>query len=117
MAHPVGPCGMPLKPPDERRLSNLRWSVAGTLLVTYTLILFCGGLSTLGGSDGPEHRGLREANRIVPSLFLGFALAWFVSLFPVLSTETRHEGMRRCRVAICITTVAWFGWVLVRPHL
>src|SRR5262245_40922452 len=74
-AHPVGPCHMPLKAPDERRLSNLRWSVAGTWIVTYTLIVFYGGLSTIGGTSGPEHRGLREANRIVPSIFLGFAVS------------------------------------------
>jgi hypothetical protein len=108
----VGPWRIALKSPDERRLSNLRWSVAGTWLVAYTAIIFFGGFSTVGGTDGPEHRGLREADLIVPSMFLGFAVAWLLTFVPLLSIETRLRGMRRCRVAIRLTAVAWFAWVI-----
>jgi hypothetical protein len=74
--------------------------------------VFLENFMTLGGSDGPEYRGLREANRVVPSVFLGFVVAWCLTLLPVLPIETKIRGLRRCRVAIWITAAAWLTWTM-----
>ena len=112
----MGPCGVTVKTPEARRLSNLQWSVLGTWLAVGFAVLLLTSLWTLG-ETGRGYRGQDTANRIVVSSFFGVAIAWFATLFPVLPNETRIRGLWWCRVVIHVTAVGWIVWLCVRPHL
>ena len=106
---------MAIKSPEARRLSKLQWSVAGTWLATgFGLLLATAGMIADSDGKGPEHRGLREANHIVPWVFVAVAVVWFVTLLPVLPSPLRITTLRRCRVLLWVTVGAWLVWTVVR---
>jgi fatty acid desaturase len=111
----VGPCSIAIKSPEAQRLRNLQWSAAGTWLATgFGWVLATNVMIADGDGMGPEHRGLREANRAVPFVFVAVAVVWFVTLFAVLPTPVRITALRRCRVLLWITVGVWLVWTFVR---
>ena len=115
MAPAVGPCGIAMKSPEAQRLSNLQWSVAGTWLATgFGWVLGTNVVIADADARGPEYRGLHEANQVVPWVFVAVAVVWFVTLLPVWSTPLRVAMLRRGRIVLWVTVVAWLVWTFVR---
>jgi hypothetical protein len=114
----VGPCGIALESSDERRLRNLRWSVAGTWLAVGIAIDFLTQFFVLDASGTePRFRGLHEANHGAGLALIAVALAWFLTLLPLLSITTRIDALARARIALGATGALWIVWTLLRPHL
>jgi hypothetical protein len=114
----VGPCGIALTPPDDRRLRNLRWSVAGTWLAVGVAIDFLTQFFVLDASGTePRFRGLHEANHAAGLVLIAVALAWFITLMPLLPITTRIDALARARIALGATGALWIVWTLLRPHL
>jgi hypothetical protein len=115
---PWVPCGIASATPDGRRLRTLRWSVAGTWLAVGIAIDFltqCFILDARGTE--PRFQGLHEANHAAGLALIAVALAWFITLVPILPVTTRIDALARARIALGMTGALWIVWTLLRPHL
>ena len=114
----MGPCGIALDTSDERRLRTLRWSVAGTWLAVGVAIDFLTQFFVLDArGTEPRFRGLNEANHGAGLALIAIALAWFITLVPLLPITTRIDALVRARIALGATGALWIVWTLLRPHL
>jgi len=48
---------------------------------------------------------------------IAVALAWFITLVPILPVTTRIDALARARIALGMTGALWIVWTLLRPHL